>query len=124
MNMIEARKKQTGGVLLICGFSAYLFLATFNPFLHNHSFCLSHCECHKTHEEFHSEEHNSQDKDRHCPACDFLLKAYDSTILPTTPLLFVNHQVDYTVLLLYDNICQSKYFSTFLQRAPPEFFAI
>ena len=122
MNMIEARKKQRGLVLLICGFLAYLFLATFHPFLHNHPFLLSnkhHCECHRTHEESHSEDHKSQDDHKHCPACDFLSKAYNTTIQETTTLSFANHRIDNLAFPTYQNPCQENYFSFYLQRAPP-----
>ena len=121
MNIIKTRKNYISLALFTYGLLAYLFLATFNPFLHNHSSYLlqQDCEYHTAHTQSDAEDHEPRNNDSDCPTCEFLLKAYNVAI-PEITLLSLNNSYNHSsVFPTYQHPHQEKYFSLYLQRAPP-----
>ena len=119
--MIKAGKRHTGSLVLSCGFLAYLFLATFNPFLHSHSSCLlqQDYEYHTVHTESDADNHKPQENDSRCPTCEFLLKAYNATIPEITVLSLNNRHNNSSVFPAHQPPHQGNQISLYLQRAPP-----
>lgn len=121
MDMVKIGKQCTRLVLLTYGLLTYLFLATFNPFLHSYSSHLLQQDCayHAAHGESDAEDHEPQNSDERCPTCEFLLKAYNATVPEITVPSLNNFHSHSSVFPTYQASQQDNYFFLYLQRAPP-----
>ena len=116
------RNKKLYLICLSCAFFSYFFLATFNPFLHNHSYGLLDLSCnsHNMREGSEIDDHKPEKHDsKRCPACEFLIKAHNATMSDTAIFLIDNRNACETAPLFYQNIYHDDHFSLCLQRAPP-----
>jgi len=122
-------RKKSAFLFLLFGFLAYFFFASLHPFLHNHSIFPEgeKCDvCHSCHSE--KSEHDESGKSepfgnhRNCPACNFLIKAFYTTLPDIAEPLSCIYPANLQTILIYDFFYNKTSFSYFTTRAPPVSF--
>ena len=122
-------RKKSAFLFLLFGFLVYFFFASLHPFLHNHPIFPEGEKCNTCHSRHcEKDKHNEPDKSeplgshRNCPACNFLIKAFYTTLSDIVSPPSGIYPTFIQTILAYDFFYNETSFSYFSTRAPPVSF--